>query len=253
MVGGFRLAEISILMPCYNESKTIKKNIGETIKAVKEFNNGSFEIIVIDDGSSDDTYEQIKAGANNNGYVKFVRLEQNYGKGRALRKGFEHAQGKYICFLDGDLDIHPRLIKSFIDYMDKEDADVVIGSKRHPLSVVNYPSNRKIASVIYQGFVKSIFNLSIRDSQVGLKLFKRQVLDDVFHRVVVKKYAFDIELLVNAHHCGYKIIEAPIKMDFLNLVDSEVDLRAILRMFLDTCAIYYRLNITHYYDDDKNN
>jgi len=247
------LAEISILMPCYNESKCIKKNIAETINAVKEFNNGSFEIIAIDDGSSDNTFEQIKAGAGNNGFVKFVKLEQNYGKGRALRKGFEHAKGKYICFLDGDLDIHPKLIRSFIDYLEKEGADVVIGSKRHPLSVVNYPMNRKIASVIYQGFIKSIFNLSIRDSQVGLKLFKREVLDDVFHRVVVKKYAFDIELLINAHHRGYKIVEAPIEMDFLKLVKkSEVDLRAIVRMFLDTCGIFYRLNITHYYDDKNN-
>ena len=104
-------------------------------------------------------------------------------------------------------------------------------------------------SVAYQWFVKTMFDMSITDSQVGLKVFKREVLDEVFPKVLVKKYAFDIELLVNAHHCGYKIIEAPIEMDFLNAVGSYVDIRAVARMFLDTCAIFYRLNILHYYDN----
>lgn len=246
---------LSVMMPCHNEMHIIKRNINETVKTLKNANNGSFELIVIDDGSSDATYEEIKDGARNNGNVKFIKLEQNHGKGHALREGFQHAQGKYICFLDGDLDLHPRSIPIFIDYLENENADVVIGSKRHPLSVVNYPMKRKFLSGAYQGLIRSIFGMSIRDSQVGLKVFRKEVLDDVFPQVLVKKYAFDIELLVNAHRLGYEIIEAPIEMDFINVVGSDVDLQAIGRIFLDTCAIFYRANILHYYDNGhkKNN
>lgn len=230
---------------------TIKRNIEETIKSVKRFNHHSFELIVIDDGSLDQTLEQIQAAARNNDHVKVVKFAENHGKGHAMRKGFQKAEGKYICFLDGDLDLHPQLIKTFFDIMEQENADVVIGSKRHPLSAVNYPTNRKIASMLYQGFIKTIFGLSIKDSQVGLKLYKREVLDKIFHRVVVKKYAFDIELLVNAHHSGYKIVEAPIKMDFMSVIGSKVNPTAIIKMFIDTCAIFYRLYIVKYYDNDN--
>jgi glycosyltransferase involved in cell wall biosynthesis len=236
-------------MPCHNEMHTIRNNIAETVGTLKQANNGSFEVIVVDDGSSDSTFREIKNGARDNGYVKFLKLEHNHGKGHALRKGFEHANGKYVCFLDGDLDIHPRLIRVFLEMMKMENADIVIGSKRHPRSNVNYPASRKMLSVAYQWVVKRMFDLSITDSQVGLKLFRREVLDEIFPKVLVKKYAFDIELLVNAHHCGYKIIEAPIEMDFLNAVGSDVDIRAVSRMFLDTCAIFYRLNVLHYYDN----
>lgn len=237
-------------MPCYNECKTIRKNIFKTVNTLKNSNNGSYELIVIDDGSSDKTFKEIIAGARDNDFVKSIQLKENQGKGRALREGFQYAEGKYICFLDGDLDIHPRLIKTFFDYMAEKNADVVIGSKRHPLSKVIYPIHRKILSFGYQSFIKILFRLSIMDSQVGIKLFKRKVLDEVFPRILVKDYAFDIELLVNAHRNGYKIVEAPIEMDFQTAgITSEVSPFAYISMFIDTCAIFYRTNILRYYDN----
>lgn len=247
------MVKLSILMPCHNEMHKIKNNITETVTTLKKANNGSFEIIAIDDGSSDSTFKEIEDGARDNGFVKFIKLEQNQGKGHALRKGFEYCEGKYICFLDGDLDIHPRFIKLFMEYMEKENADVVIGSKRHPSSAVSYPMKRKILSGAYQGFIRTMFGMTIKDSQVGIKLFKREVLEDVFPRVIVKKYAFDIELLVNAYHCDYRIVEAPVEMDFMNTIGSDVDMKAIARMFLDTCGIFYRLNILNYYDNNHDN
>jgi glycosyltransferase involved in cell wall biosynthesis len=233
-------------MPCYNERKTIQKNIVETVNTLKNNNNGSFDLIVIDDGSLDGTFEEIKTVAHNNGLVKYIQLEANHGKGYALKKGFQYAKGKYICFLDGDLDLHPRLIKTLLEYMQNESADVVIGSKRHPLSKINYPLHRRGLSFGYQSFVKALFNLSIMDSQVGLKIFKREVLEDVFPIILVKKYAFDIEVLVNAHRNGYKIVEAPIEMDFKTAgAGSDVGPEDYIKMFIDTCAIFYRTRILH--------
>jgi glycosyltransferase involved in cell wall biosynthesis len=236
-------------MPCHNEMHIIKQNITETVNTLTHSNNGSFELIVIDDGSSDGTFEIIKESAEVNGQVKLVKLDKNFGKGLALRKGFEHVEGKYVCFLDGDLDLHPKLISTLMNYMKKENADVVVGSKRHPQSVVSYPLHRRFLSMIFQGYTRTIFGMGIKDSQVGLKLFKKEVLDDIFPRVLVKKYAFDVELLVNAHNFNYRIVEAPIEMDFKNIVGSDVDIPAVGRIFVDTCAIFYRSKILHYYDN----
>ena len=246
------MVDISVLMPCHNEENSIRGNIIETVNTLKNAGHGSFEVIVIDDGSLDRTFEEIQAGIQNIECVKSLQLKPNNGKGYALKKGFEQAEGKYICFLDGDLDIHPRIIKSFMELMKKENSDVVIGSKRHPSSIINSPLSRRILSFGYQCFVKMLFDIPVRDSQVGIKLFKREVLEDVFPRVLGKKYAFDIELLVNAHRNNYKIVEAPIKLN-LNTEGSDINIQTFSRMFIDTCAIFYRTNILHYYDTETEN
>jgi len=248
LIGGTELVELSLLMPCHNEADGVKNNIEKTVSTVKKFAK-SFELVLIDDGSTDGTLMEIETCADRYDNIKIVGLEENRGKGHALRKGFEVAEGRYICFLDGDLDIHPRFISTFMEYMRDENTDVVIGSKRHPESVVNYPLKRKIFSYFYQRFVKMLFGLSVMDSQVGLKVFKKEVLDEVFHRVLEKRFAFDIELLINAHIHGYNIVEAPVEMDFMTIVGSDVNLVAIAGMLRDTCAIFYRLYFLHYYDD----
>ncbi len=170
----------------------------------------------------------------------------NHGKGFAIRYGFKYTTGDIVAFIDADMNIHPRQIVTFIKEMERTDADVVVGSKRHPDSKVNYPVNRKIFSDVYYLFVKTLFGIQVKDTQVGLKLYKRKVLEDICPIVVVKRYAFDIEILANVHRLGYKITEAPIEID-MNF-DSHVNKKAIWNMFWDTCAIFYRMNIMHYYD-----
>ena len=98
--------------------------------------------------------------------------------------------------------------------------------------------------------IKSLFQMNIKDSQVGLKLFERRVLEKVFPKVLIKNYAFDIELLVLAHHYGYETMEIPVnlKMDFKH---SSVKLSAINKSFWDTLAVFYRLRILKYYDQPK--
>ncbi len=244
------MVDVSVLMPCYNEMSSIYGNILETVKTLKRNPKKSFELIVIDDGSSDKTFDEMQRAALTSNNVKVLRMERNNGKGGAIRQGFREAEGKYICFLDGDLDIHPRLIKLYIEYLEREKADAVVGSKRHELSVVKYPTHRKILSASYSYIIKMLFNMPVKDTQVGIKLFKREVLEDILPRVLGKKYAFDIEILANVHRKGYKIIEAPVEIT-LNLESSDVDISAFTRMFIDTCAIFYRTNILHYYDEDS--
>ncbi|MCX9028608.1 MAG: hypothetical protein OIN86_10575, partial [Candidatus Methanoperedens sp.] len=105
----------------------------------------------------------------------------------------------------------------------------------------------KIFSEIYYRFVKILFGIKVKDTQVGLKIYKRTVLEDICPMVLVKKYAFDIEILANAYRLGYKITDAPVEIN-MNF-DSHVNKKAIWNMFWDTCAIFYRMKIIHYYDN----
>jgi hypothetical protein len=133
-----------------------------------------------------------------------------------------------------------------MDVMANSGCDAVIGSKRHPQSEVAYPRFRRLQSAIYQVVVRLLFNLKIRDTQTGLKLFRRQVLEDTVPLLAIKKFAFDLELLVVAHQLGYRnICEAPIRLNYE--FNSTVNLRAAYRVLWDTAAIFYRLRILRYY------
>lgn len=128
-------------------------------------------------------------------------------------------------------------------------ADVVIGSKHHPASKLHYPFARKVISRIYALVLKILFNLPLRDTQTGLKIFKHDVLKRVFPKVLCKRYAFDLELLVNANRLGYRVAEAPVVLNFRRPVKwGRIGLNDIYLTGLDTLAIFYRMYILKYYD-----
>ena len=233
--------KISFLIPMYNE-KNIVKNLKRIIKSAKKLRN-KYEIIVVDDGSTNNCREEAKRVKSKN--IKVVGYRDNKGKGNALKYGFDYVTGDVVVFLDADLDIPPEQISSFLKKL--KYADVVIGSKRHPKSKVNYPNTRKILSLGYRGLIKILFNLDIKDTQVGLKVFRYEVLKNVFKKVLVKKYAFDLELLYNAKKAGYRIIEAPIKIEF-NWGEGKLGINDIKDIFWDTIAVFYRAKILRYYD-----
>lgn len=241
--------KISIIMPAYNEEAHIYENILETRKVFEE-EGIPYEIIVANDGSIDKTFERAQKAEKEFTNVFAVQNTVNLGKGQALREGFKKATGDYVVFLDSDLDLHPRQIHLFFDIMEKENADVVIGSKRHPQSQVNYPRDRKIISHGYFFLVKIMFGLPIRDTQTGMKLFKYEVLKKVFPRMLVRKFAFDLELLTVAHHYGYKIAEAPVVVNH-QWKFGRIGLRPIWETWFDTMAIFYRMKILKYYDKGK--
>ncbi len=236
---------ISIIMPAHNEAQNLSSTIGKTVTTVE--NRGlEYELIVVDDGSNDGTYEKALSIAEEQENVRVFGFKENMGKGHALKYGFQFAQGDLVLFLDADLDLSPSHIPIFLDYMRESGTDIVVGSKGHPLSKVDFPFSRRILSKGYSLLIKILFNLYITDTQVGIKLFRREVLEQVFPKVLVKRYAFDIELLANATRLGYTIAEAPVELT--NHCSSGINLRAIWRIFWDTMATFYRMKILHYYD-----
>lgn len=239
--------KISVIMPAYNESERIVFGIEETVKTFQDF-GCRWELIVMDDGSSDDTYAKacglIKKYPQN---LIVKKTPLNIGKGGAIKEAFQCVSGAYAVFIDADLDLHPAQIENLFNIMELDNADVVIGSKLHPNSKVDYPLFRRMVSLLYYILVRLLFNLPCHDTQTGLKLFKAKVLQDVLPRIMIKKFAFDLEILVNAHHLGYKITEAPIVL-ISQRGYGRIGLEAVFKTLLDTLAVFYRLNILKYYD-----
>ncbi len=237
---------LSVIIPAYNEASNIEVVVREVKNTLEEITN-DWEILVVDDGSKDSTYSRAKRLEGLFGdKIRALTYGENKGKGFALKYGFEHSSGDLVVFIDADMDLHPKQIKKFLEILEKTKADVVVGSKRHPKSKVNYPLKRRLLSDIYFLIVRILFNLNVKDTQVGLKLFRREVLEDVMPRILVKRYAFDVEVLANAVRRGYKIVEAPIELNFNH--NSRINWKAIWLMFVDTMAIAYRMYIKRYYD-----
>ncbi len=245
-MGGKSPRRLSVVIPAYNENEIILEMLSQCISSL---NGAKPELIVVDDGSLDGTLEKVQKFAAENKNVKVVSYGGNHGKGHAVKYGFQHATGDVVAFIDADMNLHPRQIKTLLEYMEKYDVDVVVGSKRHPDSKVNYPLERKVLSDIYYLFVRTLFGIPVKDTQVGLKLYKREVLERVLPKVLVKRYAFDIEILGNAHRLGYKIMESPIELNMG--FSSHVNTKAIWNMLVDTSAVFYRMKILKYYDEKR--
>lgn len=239
-------SKVSVIMPAYNEGGHIYQNIRE-IAALFGRLEQPFEIIIVDDASNDNTFAEAQKAKAELGNVIVARNELNYGKGWSIRKGFFLASGDYVVFLDADLELNPEQIERFFQIMRQTKCDVVIGCKRHPESKISYPLHRKIISAGYFFLVKRLFGLPIRDTQTGLKLFKYQVLAKVMPKLLIKTYAFDLEVLVLAFSFGYKIEEAPVIVNYKSKF-GRIGLFAILTVLMDTLAIYYRLKILKYYE-----
>ena len=240
----------SLIIPVYKQEKTIKRDI-ESIVKVLDTLNIPFEIIPVIDGYGDKSLRETKKIKDVR--VKPVGYPTNHGKGYAVRYGFAHAEGDTIGFMDAGGDLIPRALLPMLAQFDFQGADSVIGSKRHPDSQVDYPTYRRILSWGYQQFIRILFGINIRDTQVGMKIYRRKLLEDVLPRLLVKKFAFDIEILAVAYRLGYtKIFEAPIELDFDKATSSitfQKIVRTVFNMVQDTLAVYYRLRILHYYDN----
>jgi len=237
---------LSVIMPAYGLETVIERNI-ETVCRLLE-GNIPFEVLPVDDGSRDGTAAAIRrAAARDPDHVHPVFVQINAGKGNALKCGFAAARGSHILLLDADLDLDPIRITTFFDIMAEKQAAIVIGSKRHPDSVIDYPWHRRLSSAVYYTIVRLLIGLPISDTQTGMKLFTREALAWSFERMLVKTFAFDLEVLSIAHAQGYTVAEAPIEMHFGEKIGC-LSWTNVKQVMIDTLAIFYRLRILRYYD-----
>jgi glycosyltransferase involved in cell wall biosynthesis len=239
--------KLSVIVPAYQEGARIRANL---LRLVGELDAmcTSYEVIVVSDGSTDDTVAEARSVESPR--VTVLSYAVNMGKGHALSCGVRQVSGELVTFIDADMELNPKEIRTFVNLLESGGHDVVVGSKRHRQSRVEYPLFRRLQSMAYQLLVRVLFSLRVRDTQTGLKLFRREVLAEAVPLLAVKRFAFDLELLVVAHHLGYRrIVEAPIELDFQ--FESSVRLSAAFQVLWDTAAIFYRLNILRYYDQRR--
>jgi len=237
---------ISFIIPTYKQEKIILEDIKNLQESLNKLST-NYEIIVVADGFFNSVSKIVKNIKDKR--VKVVGYEKNQGKGFAVKFGMLLASGDIVGFIDAGLDIDPDEILSMIEIMQKENADIVIGSKLHPNSKVNYPIFRKILSGGYRFVTHSLFGFSVKDTQVGLKIFRKKVANDIFSRLTIKRFAFDVEVLAIANSLGYsKIYDAPIKVNFKhNTINYLNSLKIVFWMLIDTMKIFYRFRISNAY------
>lgn len=236
-----------MVVPAYKQEKTIRKDLLTIEKVLKEGLKGiRFEIICVVDGVVDKTLKEAQKTKSRK--IKILHYEDNKGKGFAVRWGMQHAKGDLISFLDAGRDISPQGIMMLLAHLQWYNADIIVGSKRHPVSRVNYPFIRRLLSIGYHFGVKLLFGLPITDTQSGIKIFKKKVIKRILPKLHVNNYAMDIEFLVVARRLGFKrIYEAPIEVKFSKKA-SRVRWHTSLQMAWDSLLILYKLRILKYYD-----
>ena len=236
--------DLSIVVPYFNPGTRLRSTVDEIVVVLTELGI-SFEIITVSDGSTDHSEDALDGLSRE--LVHSVRLTSNQGKGQALRVGLAMGRGKYLGFIDADGDLPASQLVPFVSLVKSHHPDVVLGSKRHPMSEVVYPPLRRVYSWGYQLLIRALFRLKIRDTQTGLKLIRREVLVEVLPLMLEKRFAFDLELLVVARRLGYRrFFEAPIQIK--ERFGSTISVQTVWRMLIDTVAIFYRLRLIRYYD-----
>jgi glycosyltransferase involved in cell wall biosynthesis len=239
---------LTVVVPVYNGGDQIVENVNVIQRAVADGLPGEeIELIVVSDGSIDDTAERLLAARSDAG-IRVIHYDRNLGKGYAVKVGALAAHGTWVALVDADLDLDPAAVPVYVQTAQRDGLDFAIGSKRHPDSVVHYPRSRRIASWLYQQLNRLLFRLDVRDTQVGLKVFSRRVVDDVLPLLLVKRFAFDLELLAVATALGHdRVRELPVRLDY-RFAGSGVGSLAVVGALFDTAAIFYRLRILRTYE-----
>ena len=238
---------LSIVVPAYNEGEHIYDNLMIIDKALNAFTS-DYEIIAVNDGSKDNTGSEIKRAASDNPRIKDFGYEANRGKGGAVSWGAINSKGDVVGFIDADLDLSPDLMQSYVEAFVYADADIVIGSKMHKDSKLDYPAARKIFSFCYYLMLKVLFGLKCHDTQTGLKFYKGPLIREIAPLRKIDGYAFDIELLALASKKKVKLVEMPVVLNYTRGQSfGRIKFKDVWKMFTDTWKIWWNLKIRKTY------
>jgi dolichol-phosphate mannosyltransferase len=236
-----KVPEISIIIPCYNLENIVKTTVKNILENLEKFSD-SFEILIVNDGSTDNTLEVIQDIKNNHECIHVITYSQNKGKGYAVKTGILQSIGSYIVFIDGDLDITSDAIQNYIEELNN--FDLVIGSKSLQSSEIEIRQSRKILSDIFSSIVKFLTGLKIQDTQVGFKVGNGEDLRKIFKIMNIDGFAFDVELLVIATKLNLRIKEMPVKLKIM----KSFRFNSAVQMFYDVLKITYNYKILHKFD-----
>jgi len=205
--------KISIIIPVFNEEKRIPRCLERILEYCNE-KEWDYEVLVAEDGSTDNTVKIVNDFASQENRFKLLSFPDRLGKGGAIKNAMFHATKDYVCFMDVDLSADVAELERLIPYVN--DYEIIIGSRilRGNLPPIKSPLFRKISSRFYSKFFRLLFRMPIKDPQCGFKLFKKNIVSRLFKNVHTTNFAFDSEVLVKAYWSGLKIKEVPIIWKF---------------------------------------
>ena len=228
--------DLSVIMPAHNEGCQLYSHLHQVCETLR---HRQFEVVVVDDGSTDATGAEGERAARDGLPVRVVRHLFNQGKGAALVTGFASTTGAIVAFLDADLEIAPDYLLRLWEQMEATDAEIVVGIKQPGAN--QFPLTRRVLSGGYRRLVAWLFGLSLSDTQTGIKLFRRAVLEIALPHVTPGRFAFDLELLVAATRFGYRLAACPVPVAY-HRTGGLGRMRAghLGRLLADTLVIWYR-------------
>lgn len=200
----------SVVIPAYNERLRLPRYLDEVVAYLDE-GPGAWEVVVVDDGSTDGTGDAVQAAAARHPGVRLLRLPGNLGKGAAVRRGMLEARGACRLFADAD-GATPIGELGRLEPALRAGADVVIGSRalRDPAVAVVARPHRVAAGRVFNYLMERMGLVGISDSQCGFKLFTARAAEDLFGRLVTAGFGFDVELLLRARAAGYRVAEVAV-------------------------------------------
>lgn len=209
---------ISIVIPAYNEEKNISFTLSEVSKYLRE-KDFFYEIILIDDGSTDKTVQKAQNFERELDNFRLIRSSPNRGKGYVLKKAMLQASGDYVMFMDADSSVSINELDKFLSLLDKG-FDIYIASRKIPGARVTVSLKRKILGDIYIFLAKGLLGIHVSDINCGFKLFKQQVVRNIFSKQIMDDWSFDAEVLFIAEKSRYRIKEIPV--DWVHKTTSKV-------------------------------
>lgn len=234
---------LSIIIPAYNEETHIVNTLNDLLRGEKENPFSLIEVVVIDDGSSDDTRKIVDEYSLRDDRVRCEGYEKNHGKGHAVSFGMKKTSGDYKIFLDADGSTHIDSVNKILNHANDQDLDIIIGSRsKSSGGIIDVPQSKKRAKLggLGSNLIKVFLKMPIRDTQCGCKIFKKDIADDLFSNMRSKGWMFDCDLLYRAHKKGINIKE--VGVNWSNKKVSKVKAISYPKSFIDLIKIRFYYN-----------
>jgi len=229
--------KLSVIIPAYNEAERLPATLEDAYAWLLAHFDGTFEMLIVDDGSSDATADKVDALMQRMPELKLMRQPENHGKGAAVRRGMLEASGALCLFMDADHATHiSELAKVLLQI--KAGADVVMASRQHPDSDIAQHQSwlREHMGAAFNLLMRTMVGLDLKDSQCGFKAFTAEAAREIFTRQKLDGFSFDVEILFLANALKLKTVEIPVR--WVNEPNSKVRiLLDPLMMFVDLLRI----------------
>ena len=235
----------SVLLTGADDAGSIRHQLEAVRRALAPLSD-DYEVVLTLDGSSEATRLAVQTATAPDPHVKVVGYPSPRGKGWAWRRGFQACTGDPVLMLDSDLEPDTAQIEALCQTQSESGADIVIASKRHEQSTQRYPPNRALFSRVYFGLVRILLGLTVRDIHTGQRLVRREAMNAVMPRLLIKEFAFGLEILACARRLGFTFAEAPVVADYPPL--GRIRPAVLGLALVDTLAVFYRDRILRYYD-----